>query len=217
LPEAVYLDASQQCQPHDFTANASLCRDLPVTNQSEFCVVLTFQTDRARKISYGFVAGFSGFSTDGETFAYPMSHHVTKITCRAPLKALSRCHLSRILVLPTCRSVKSRWLSSRRGKAVPYRVKYELEPSCLRFEFTSQAELEFLFGVVNVILRQPLLRGTEVVTPRSCYLRTRLQAPVESLTASLELFTLSRESVKVSEGQKFFKPRLAVNSSSTIL
>jgi hypothetical protein len=73
----------------------------------------------------------------------PLSHHVTKITCRAPLKALSRCHLSRTLVLPTCRSVKSRWLSSRRGKAVPYRVKYELEPSCLRFEFTSQAE----FGI----------------------------------------------------------------------
>jgi hypothetical protein len=68
---------------------------------------------------------------------------VTKITCRVPLKALSRCHLSRILVLPTCRSVKSRWLSLRRGKVVPYRVKYELEPSCLRFEFTSQAE----FGI----------------------------------------------------------------------
>jgi len=35
--EAVYLDASH-CQPHDPTANASLCRDLPATHQSEFCV-----------------------------------------------------------------------------------------------------------------------------------------------------------------------------------
>lgn len=34
--------------------------------------------------------------------------------------------------------------------------------------------LEFLFGVVNVILRQPHLHGAEVVTPRSCYLRRHL-------------------------------------------
>lgn len=53
-------------------------------------------------------------------------------------------------------------------------MKYELEPSCLGLEFTSQAEFGILIDVVNVILRQPLLRGTEVVTPRSCHLRMHI-------------------------------------------
>jgi hypothetical protein len=144
LLEAVYLIWMPASASHTIPLPTHhLCRDLPATHQSEFCVFFTFQTDHPREISCGYVAGFSGFSTGRETFAYPLSYHVTEYHVSGSPQGSFDVPFVTYPCTSNMPGRQTEWLSSRRGKAVPYRVKYESEPSCLRLEFTSQAE----FGI----------------------------------------------------------------------